>query len=61
MVSITAAACAGSVSALKAELQAKQAQREALETEIQTCLARLNAPGQPGLKGSLLDKEARVT
>lgn len=43
--------------ALKTELRQLMQQRDALEAEIEERSARLNAPGQPGLRGSLLDKE----
>lgn len=36
-------------------------QRKALEAEIEQIAARLNAPGQPGARGSLVDKEVRAT
>lgn len=43
--------------ALKAEMQKLLQQRSAIESEIQDRTNRLNAPGQPGMTGSLLDKE----
>uniref|UniRef100_A0A383VU54 Nas2 N-terminal domain-containing protein n=1 Tax=Tetradesmus obliquus TaxID=3088 RepID=A0A383VU54_TETOB len=43
--------------ALKAELKQLQAQRSAIEAEIKERSDRLNDPGQPGMNGSLLDKE----
>jgi 26S proteasome non-ATPase regulatory subunit 9 len=43
--------------ALKAELQQLQGQRAAIEAEIKSLSERLNEPGQPGMSGSLLDKE----
>ncbi|KAF6259949.1 hypothetical protein COO60DRAFT_1294635 [Scenedesmus sp. NREL 46B-D3] len=43
--------------ALKAELQKLQAQRSAIEADISLRSERLNEPGQPGISGSLLDKE----
>lgn len=43
--------------ALKAELNQLQAQRSAIEAEIKERSDRLNEPGQPGMNGSLLDKE----
>jgi hypothetical protein len=44
---------------LKARLRELMDQRGAIEAEIAERTARLNAPGQPGLQGSLLDKEVR--
>lgn len=41
--------------ALKAQLKQLIAQRDLIEQEIAERTARLNAPGQPGLNGSLLD------
>jgi hypothetical protein len=46
--------------ALKAELQKLQAQRSAVEADINARSDRLNEPGQPGMSGSLLDKEVRT-
>ncbi|WIA41924.1 hypothetical protein OEZ86_009237 [Tetradesmus obliquus] len=43
--------------ALKAELKQLQAQRSAIEAEIKERSDCLNDPGQPGMNGSLLDKE----
>jgi hypothetical protein len=43
--------------AVKAELNKLQEQRTALEAEINERSARLNAPGQPGMHDSLIDKE----
>jgi hypothetical protein len=45
---------------VKAELSKLQQQRAALEAEINERSARLNAPGQPGMHDSLIDKEVRV-
>ncbi|GLI71023.1 hypothetical protein VaNZ11_016139, partial [Volvox africanus] len=39
------------------ELRDLDLQRKALEEEITLLSGRLNAPGQPGVKGSLLDKQ----
>lgn len=47
--------------ALKAELNQLQAQRSAIEAEIKERSDRLNEPGQPGMNGSLLDKEVRIS
>ena len=47
------------VAELKARLRELMAQRDAIEAEIADRTARLSAPGQPGLQGSLLDKEVR--
>ncbi len=44
---------------LKAKLKDLIAQREALELEVASITARLNAPGMPGLTGGLLDKEVK--
>lgn len=46
--------------ALKAELSKLQQQRAALEAEINERSGRLNAPGQPGMQESLIDKEVGV-
>jgi len=50
---------------LTAELKAKARQvaeeRDTVEAEITAIHARLQAPGQPGLKGSLLDSQVRKT
>ncbi|GFR41723.1 hypothetical protein Agub_g2474 [Astrephomene gubernaculifera] len=46
-----------SVDALRQELRDLDNQRRAIEDEIALLSERLNAPGQPGIKGSLLDKE----
>ncbi len=43
--------------AVKAEIQKLMQQRSALEAEIEQRSLRLNAPGQPGMTGSLVDKE----
>jgi 26S proteasome non-ATPase regulatory subunit 9 len=43
--------------ALKQSLQQAGAERDAIEAEIAALSERLNAPGQPGIHGSLLDKE----
>ncbi len=40
-------------------LKALATQREALEAELSVILERLNAPGQPGVRGNLVDAEAR--
>lgn len=45
---------------LKATLKDLGAQREAMEEEIADISERLNGPGMPGLKGSLLDKQVGV-
>eukprot|EP00955_Chlamydomonas_euryale_P087679 364316-Chlamydomonas_euryale.AAC.10 len=45
--------------ALKAQLKEVLAQRDAMEADAAAITARLNAPGMPGLKGGLLDKEVR--
>jgi hypothetical protein len=47
--------------ALKAELQKLQAQRSTVEAEIKERSDRLNEPGQPGMSGSLLDKEVCIS
>ncbi|GLC44957.1 hypothetical protein PLESTM_001669100 [Pleodorina starrii] len=47
----------GSVVELRQELRDLDAQRRAIEEEVSLLLERLNAPGQPGIKGSLLDKQ----
>ncbi|KAG2486037.1 hypothetical protein HYH03_015244 [Edaphochlamys debaryana] len=46
-----------SAEALKQQLKDLGAARTAMEEEIAILTERLDAPGQPGLKGSLLDKE----
>lgn len=43
--------------ALKAQLTELQSKRSAIEADVQQRSERLNQPGMPGLKGSLLDKE----
>jgi hypothetical protein len=43
--------------AARAELSKLQQERAALEAEINERSARLNAPGQPGMHESLIDKE----
>jgi hypothetical protein len=48
------------VEILKAEIKQLMAQKSTIEGEIQERTTRLNAPGQPGLTGSLMDKEVRV-
>ncbi|KXZ50436.1 hypothetical protein GPECTOR_16g610 [Gonium pectorale] len=42
---------------IRRELRDLDAQRKAMEEEVSMLSEKLNAPGQPGLKGSLLDKE----
>lgn len=44
---------------LRQQLKQLITQRESLEAQISESSERLNAPGQPGLTGSLLDKEVR--
>eukprot|EP01121_Diplochlamys_sp_Union-15-3_P006390 TRINITY_DN1688_c0_g1_i1.p1 TRINITY_DN1688_c0_g1~~TRINITY_DN1688_c0_g1_i1.p1 ORF type:complete len:100 (+),score=26.70 TRINITY_DN1688_c0_g1_i1:60-359(+) len=39
------------------ELQALIKQRDEIEAEIEALISYLNAPGNPGLKGGLVDKE----
>lgn len=46
-----------SVASLRAALKDLDAQKTGIETEVSQITERLNAPGQPGIKGSLLDKE----
>lgn len=41
-------------------LKALAAQRAGLEAEMEVILSRLNAPGMPGVKGGLVDAEARA-
>lgn len=45
----------------RAALKVLAAQREALESEMEAIVERLNAPGQPGVKGPLVDAEVRDT
>ncbi|PNH10580.1 26S proteasome non-ATPase regulatory subunit 9 [Tetrabaena socialis] len=45
------------VDVLRRDLRELDRQRQGAEQEISAISERLNAPGQPGLKGSLLDKE----
>ena len=45
------------VEILKAEMKQLMAQKSTIEGDIAERTARLNAPGQPGLTGSLMDKE----
>lgn len=45
---------------LRSKLQELIRKRDAMESEITGISARLNAPGQPGLSGGLLDKEVSV-
>lgn len=45
------------MASLKAQLRELDVQRQAIEAEVEERSARLNAPGMPGLKGSLVDKE----
>ena len=40
-------------------LKALASQREAIEQEMGALMDTLNAPGQPGLKGNLVDAEVR--
>ncbi|EFJ47083.1 hypothetical protein VOLCADRAFT_61851 [Volvox carteri f. nagariensis] len=47
----------GSVAELRQELRDLDTQRKAMEDEITLLSERLNAPGQPGVSGSLLDKQ----
>ena len=42
---------------LRQELRDLDSEREGIEAEVALLSARLNASGQPGIKGSLLDKE----
>ncbi len=42
---------------LRATLKDLDAQKAGIETEVSQITERLNAPGQPGVTGSLLDKE----
>ncbi len=44
---------------LKQQLRELIAQRDLIELEVEGLSAKLNAPGGPGLKGNLLDKEVR--
>jgi len=44
-------------SGVREALKALASQREALESEMETILERLNAPGMPGVKGHLVDAE----
>ena len=44
----------------RAAVKALANQRDALDAEMAAIYARLNAPGQPGATGSLLDAEARA-
>ncbi len=46
-----------SVIGVREELRDLDGQRRAIEEEIALLSGRLNSPGQPGIKGSLLDKE----
>ena len=46
---------ADSTAELKARARQVGEERDRVEAEIATISARLQAPGQPGLKGSLLD------
>ena len=46
-----------SVGAARAHVKSLAEQRGVVETELLSCLARLEADGQPGLHGSLLDSE----
>ncbi len=43
--------------AIKVQLAEAQKRRSEIEEELESITARLNAPGMPGVKGSLLDKE----
>jgi 26S proteasome non-ATPase regulatory subunit 9 len=42
---------------LRQQLEEAQARRAALEGDVAAAIARLNAPGQPGMHGSLIDHE----
>lgn len=42
---------------LKADAMALMDKRAAMESQIEAIIARLNAPGGPGVKGSLVDKD----
>jgi hypothetical protein len=44
---------------LKAQLMKLMDSRDVIERDVQERLERLNSPGQPGMTGSLLDKEVR--
>jgi hypothetical protein len=44
---------------IKAEIRALMGQRDALEREIAERMARLTAPGQPGMDEPLVDREVR--
>lgn len=60
MVQAQQAAAAGvenDPDALKRALKDLMAQRDAVEGEVAGITGRLEAPGQPGLHGSLVDKE----
>lgn len=46
---------------LKARARQVGEERDRLEAEIATITARLQGPGHPGLKGSLLDSQVRET
>lgn len=46
---------------LKDRLKGLMSQRDAMESEALQITERLNAPGQPGLSGGLIDKEVRLT
>ena len=43
----------------KAALKALLERRAELEAEMNAIIARLTAPGMPGMKGGLVDSEAR--
>lgn len=49
-----------SMDAVKAEINSLMQQRSAIEAEIKQRTDRLDEPGMPGMKGSLLDKEVRA-
>lgn len=46
---------------VKARLLELEAQRKAIEQQIEECSSRLNAPGGAGLTASLVDKEVRAS
>jgi hypothetical protein len=44
---------------IKAEIRALSQQKDGVEREIAERMARLDAPGQPGMDGPLVDREVR--
>lgn len=56
----TTTADTASLADVKVELKSLISQREDLERRIAEASARLHAPGQPGLKETLIDKEVSL-